>query len=184
MALQHPLVKHTYEFAAEPVHSSNLNDIQDAVVELQEQWTDPDSIADEYSSSSTYKLGQLCIYNNTLYRCTTAITTAGAWDSSKWTLTTIADEIERIGFHDIIPVTLSGITALPKTFSVPGITADHKLIQEGDAYVSPRSSMAGEWTLETSANQIRVLGTFSGSTSTTIIATMGIPNKTVTGVAQ
>lgn len=35
MALQHPLNKHTYQFAAEPVHSSNLNEIQDAVVELQ-----------------------------------------------------------------------------------------------------------------------------------------------------
>lgn len=92
------------------------------------------------------------------------------------------------GWHssdgDRIEVVLDGITSLPKTFSVPGITADHKLIQEGDAYVSPRSSMADGWTLTAGNGTITVSGTFSGSTSTTIIATMGIPNKTVTGVAQ
>ena len=89
-----------------------------------------------------------------------------------------------IGFHAMKIVTMSGITSLPKTFTAQGITADHKLIQEGSAYVSPRSSMANKWTLETSTNQVRVLGTFSGSTPTTIIATMGIPNDEVTGVAQ
>lgn len=37
-----------------------------------------------YSSSSTYKVGDLCKYNGVLYRCKTAITTAEAWNSSHW----------------------------------------------------------------------------------------------------
>lgn len=137
-----PFTKHTYQFAAEPVHSNNLNELQDAVVELQNNWADPEDVA--------------------------ANTAA----------------IENVGFHSMKVVTLAGITSLPKTFTVQGITADHKLIQEGSAYVSPRSSMANGWTLTSGNGTVTVSGTFSGSTSTTIIATMGIPDSTVTGVAQ
>ena len=137
-----PFTKHTYQFAAEPVHSNNLNELQDAVVELQNNWADPEVVA-----------------ANT-------------------------EAIENIGFHAIKTVIMAGITSLPKTFAAQGITADHKLIQEGSAYVSPRSSMANGWTLTSGNGTVTVSGTFSGSASTTIIATMGIPDSTVTGVAQ
>lgn len=39
-----------------------------------------------YSSSSTYSVGDLCIYNNKMYVCITAITTAEAWNSNHWQL--------------------------------------------------------------------------------------------------
>lgn len=42
-------------------------------------------IADDFSASSTYSIGDYAVYNKKLYRCITAITTAGAWDSAKWT---------------------------------------------------------------------------------------------------
>jgi hypothetical protein len=48
---------------------------------------------DAYDDTSTYSVGDLCIYNNALYKCTTAITTAEAWSASHWTATSIADEI-------------------------------------------------------------------------------------------
>jgi hypothetical protein len=48
---------------------------------------------DAYDDTSTYAVGDLCIYNNALYKCTTAITTAEAWNASHWTATSIADEI-------------------------------------------------------------------------------------------
>lgn len=41
-------------------------------------------IAVTFSASSTYKVGDYVLYNHTLYRCKTAITTAGAWDATKW----------------------------------------------------------------------------------------------------
>lgn len=41
-------------------------------------------IAATFSASSTYEVGDYVLYNHTLYKCKTAITTAGAWDASKW----------------------------------------------------------------------------------------------------
>ena len=54
-----------------------------------------DPIGDEFSSSTTYAVGDFCIYNNVLYKCTTAINTAGEWDESKWEITTVANEIAK-----------------------------------------------------------------------------------------
>lgn len=42
-------------------------------------------IAEVYDSTATYALGDYCVYENLLYRCTTAITTAEAWTSGHWT---------------------------------------------------------------------------------------------------
>ena len=44
---------------------------------------------DTYSSSSTYAVGDMVIYNNTIYECTTAITTVEEWNSSKWAIVPI-----------------------------------------------------------------------------------------------
>lgn len=52
-----------------------------------------DDITAAYDPASTYDLGDLCIYNNTLYRCTTAITTAEAWTAAHWTATTVEAEL-------------------------------------------------------------------------------------------
>ena len=41
---------------------------------------------DTYSSSSTYAVGDLVIHNYAIYECTTAITTAEAWNSAHWAL--------------------------------------------------------------------------------------------------
>lgn len=49
---------------------------------------------DEYNSSSTYFKGDLIIYNNTLYKCNTDITTAEEWNASHWTATSLSNEIK------------------------------------------------------------------------------------------
>lgn len=51
------------------------------------------AIADEYDSTSTYSVGDYCIYGGVFYRCTTAVTTAGSFDSTKWTATQVGDEL-------------------------------------------------------------------------------------------
>lgn len=51
------------------------------------------NIAHAFSTASTYAIGDLVIYSDNLYKCTTAVSTAGAWDASKWTQTVIADEL-------------------------------------------------------------------------------------------
>ena len=42
------------------------------------------NIAEEFSTSSTYAVNDCVLYQRVLYQCTSAVTTAGAWDSSKW----------------------------------------------------------------------------------------------------
>lgn len=49
------------------------------------------NIANEYNSSSTYDEGDFVIYEGVLYKCTTAITVAEAWNSAHWTSTLVVD---------------------------------------------------------------------------------------------
>ena len=56
-----------------------------------------DVIADDFSTESTYAVGDYVIYDGSLYKCTTAVTTAGAWDSNDWTETLVMDEVEAGG---------------------------------------------------------------------------------------
>lgn len=50
------------------------------------------SIAEAFSTTSTYSVGDYVTHNKVLYRCTTAVTTAGDWDSTKWTATNVMSE--------------------------------------------------------------------------------------------
>ena len=54
-----------------------------------------ENIADEYDNTSTYKVGDYCIYENKVYKCITEITTPESFDSSKWELVRITDEINK-----------------------------------------------------------------------------------------
>lgn len=54
-------------------------------------------IAAEYDNTATYALGDLCIYQNALYKCITAITTAEAWNATHWTATTLDDMTVKYG---------------------------------------------------------------------------------------
>lgn len=53
-------------------------------------------IAPNFSTSGTYAIGDHVIYNDNLYRCKSAITTAGAWDDTKWDNVTFDSEIKRL----------------------------------------------------------------------------------------
>lgn len=50
-------------------------------------------LASTYSSSSIYAVGDYVYYNGSLYRCTTAITTAEAWTSGHWTQVALANDV-------------------------------------------------------------------------------------------
>lgn len=50
---------------------------------------------DQYSNEETYDIGDYCIHNNTLYVCTTAITTPEDFSTAKWTATSIAELTEQ-----------------------------------------------------------------------------------------
>lgn len=54
------------------------------------------NLASIYSASGTYEVGDYCIYDGKLYRCTTAITTAEAWDSTHWDDASLADAVAEL----------------------------------------------------------------------------------------
>lgn len=47
---------------------------------------------EEFSATKTYAVGDVVLKSGTAYVCKTAISTAGAWDASKW------DEIKTVDF--------------------------------------------------------------------------------------
>ena len=52
------------------------------------------NVADEYDSTHTYNTGDITIHDNTLYICQDDSVT-GAWDSTKWSATTVDDLIPK-----------------------------------------------------------------------------------------
>lgn len=53
-------------------------------------------VSPKYSSSSTYVVGDYCLHSCVLYRCSTAITVAEAWNAAHWTATTIKNELKTL----------------------------------------------------------------------------------------
>ena len=69
-----------------------------------------DDMADAYDATNTYAVGDLCIYNNRLYKCKTAISTAEAWTAAHWEATTLSDQIvpQTVAFTPAQNVSLRG----------------------------------------------------------------------------
>ena len=53
--------------------------------------------APEFSATSTYSVGDYVTHETKVYKCTTAITTAAAWDATKWT------EVTKVGPYLPLP---------------------------------------------------------------------------------
>lgn len=51
------------------------------------------NIASSYSSSATYAIGQYCLYNNDIYKCTTTIVSPEAWNAAHWVQVTVGDQL-------------------------------------------------------------------------------------------
>ena len=63
------------------------------------------NMSDLYSSARTYDVGDICIYNNNLYKCVTAVEAAETFAASKWNKTSLAalhaDHEERISANNL-----------------------------------------------------------------------------------
>ena len=58
------------------------------------------NLSDAYDPTAAYAVGELCIKDNVLYKCNTAIASGGeSWNAAHWTQTTV-DEI----LHSIVTV--------------------------------------------------------------------------------
>ena len=138
---------------------SNLTDVVDAVD------AKANNISDAYDATATYKVGQYCIYDNTLYRCTTAITTAEAWTASHWTATTIAEEIENRVIWQT-GVTVSATSGNIVTFNDSRITSDHVL---ANVVFTDNSKITALTSWTTSAGRLVIAGTCTAATTVEVL---------------
>ena len=61
------------------INDTNLNKIENGIAN-----SDGALGYDDYDNTQTYAVGAYCIYDNKLYKCTTAVSSAEDFDSTKW----------------------------------------------------------------------------------------------------
>ena len=93
-----------------------LSTTDDTIVGSINEVSKDHNVSDEYDSTQTYVVGDLCIYGNNLYKCNTDITTPEPFDANKWTQTTLDAVIPRDA--DDIPYS-SGVSVADKLDNVP-----------------------------------------------------------------
>lgn len=83
------------------------------------------NMSDLYSSARTYDVGDICIYNNNLYKCVTAVTAAETFDASKWNKTSLAalhaDHEERISANNLSLTNIKTLGAVHCTINSGGL---------------------------------------------------------------
>jgi hypothetical protein len=76
-----------------------------------------DIVSDAFDSETSYDIGDYCIYEGILYKCTTAHT--GAWNAADFSATTIAEELKNSGggggATDAVKYTVQSLTGSQKT---------------------------------------------------------------------
>ena len=88
-----------------------------------------DNMSDQYSASRTYDVGDICIYDNNLYKCVTAVETAETFDQTKWNKASFAalhaDQEKKISENT------QSLNNSKKTYinlALPNVTADAKAV--------------------------------------------------------
>lgn len=74
-----------------PINAINLNNIEDGIEDLNLTVGIGD---DTYDNTATYSVGDKVVYENKIYECNTAISTAEDFDSSKWDLVPVIDSMK------------------------------------------------------------------------------------------
>lgn len=111
------------------------------------------NIAPDYDATSTYAVGDWCIYNGTLYQCNTAIAVAEAFDPTHWTakkvvdaFADIEDELDgKVDTTDFYATNLpieSGSATNTKDYIDSGLSGKSKLVKafvtyNGTAFTIP-----------------------------------------------
>ena len=113
------------------------------------------SVATEYSSSSTYAVGDIVLKDGQLYECNTAISTAEAWTAAHWTAVTVGEKLTDLetasselkeDYTTILDSAYAIDTASGAIASFPdgadnvpvkSLTVDIEPVQSGSGYPSP-----------------------------------------------
>lgn len=141
-------------------------DLTGAVNELKAN--EETEIAPEYDATSTYNVGDYCIHNGTLYRCTQTAA-AEAWTSAHWEAVTASDELKSLKSNLTqnkplhLTKTLTAGTG-NQSFTVSGITSTMYLV---NAVFGTPDKVLSNITWTTAANTITFNGTI-GTGGTTV----------------
>ena len=93
-------------------------------------------VASAYSDQgTTYAVGDLVIYLGNVYKCTGA--TSGTWDSSKWTQTTIGDELEDVSGGTEVEANPSGTA----TATLQKLKVDTTIYEVGIDYLTVQNGV-------------------------------------------
>ena len=97
---------------------------------------------DEYSAAKTYAVGDKCIYENALYKCITAISTAEAWTAGHWAKTSLCaeDTANKAAIKELTENKAnkdhshawSAITGKPSSFTPASHTHDDRYFTESE----------------------------------------------------
>lgn len=122
---------------------------------------------DKYDSTKTYAVGDYCIENDILYKCTTAVETAEEFDSGKWEATTVVTELGCLGNAE--PETFMRVVSAEPT--VPGYigggdgeivaqTSDNEVASEEYYQVKPGQTVTISAITSSTAKSWAVIGVY------------------------
>lgn len=93
-----------------PISATNLNYMEEGIADANGAIG-----VNAYDNTATYAVNDLCIYNNTLYICITAIINAENWNSTHWKEISVKDMLIAINESD------GKVTEMNKTINVSNI---------------------------------------------------------------
>lgn len=133
------------------------------------------NLADEYSASKTYAVGDFVMHLDKLYRCKTAITTAEAWTAAHWEETSMGEETSALKsafalFQENIPGTVQTI-AFDSAGNIQSVThRENNVVVRTDVFTFAASTITEVRTLATGESLTIVTNTDTLETTTTYAA--------------
>ena len=139
------------------------------------------------ATSGTYSVGDYCIYLGKIYRCTTAINPAEAWNPSHWTEVHLVDMINLAVSDSVQPADLDNliVTAYSSssTYAVGDYCIYNKALYRCSTAINPAEAWnVGHWTaihdIIAEAKRVKVISSNAtdDSTSGTVLTTVVHPN--------
>ena len=161
------------ENSANPVQNSVIKENFDSINTSITNFST--NIASLYDSTKTYRIGDLCMYDRVLYKCTTTIGTPEAWNPNHWSSpgsVSINDEINEATVGVDIYITIQSFSGGSRTFSsldypeLTLMTSEHVLsaYELGDPQVQQ-----GDWSVTTDTGTVTLSGSASGTTSVKLL---------------
>ena len=116
------------------------------------------NLAPEFSTTSTYAVGDFCIYKDALYRCTTAITTPGAWSSSKWTAVKTMSEVKTLKTDKLDSIDVAAVFSESQTYNVGEyVTHNNHLFRCKTAITTAGAWDSTKWTSVKAMSEVKRL---------------------------